>query len=130
MRKVNKIVSFILSRRFFSIALMLFLLGFLTVGNAFIYDEDASEMAIVSHSNDDDNKPDDNNKRPISSDEEKSSSSKSVSGNLTEEYLHEQELLLNLYVSSPCLPGDHVHTHGLGDDHSRLHCPPPDYILS
>lgn len=127
MNNIRKIAS--IGSRFISVGLMLFLLSFLTVGNLFIYDEDQVVVASTTTNDSGNNSTDNKNKQPISSEEEKPSTSKSLSGNLTEEYLHEHDLILHLYNTVIVTPsGDYVHTHGLGDDHSRLHCPPPDFL--
>lgn len=109
--------------------LMFFLLSFLTVGNLFIYSDSVSLVNTVTNSNDQKN-TDDSDKRPINTEEEKSSSSKSVSSNLTEEYIHDHDFFLHLYISSANTLNGHAYMHGLGDDYSLLHCPPPDCILS
>lgn len=105
--------------------LMMFLLSFLTVGNAFLYGQDIAEKHSSSAAaNADDDK--DSSKRPISSEEEKSS--KSPSTNLAEEFLHHHDLFLHLYTIVTIDVNTHLHQHGFGDDHSRLHCPPPDLM--
>jgi hypothetical protein len=129
MKRIKKIVSLVISRRFLSVVLMLFLLTFLIVGNSFIYNDDASLAGVVTNSGDNNNS-DDSDKRPITSEEEQSSSSKNISGNLTEEYLHEHDFLFHFHTSFSSLSGIYyIDTHGFGDDHSRLHCPPPDLFM-
>ncbi|HJU46462.1 MAG TPA: hypothetical protein VJ647_06740 [Chitinophagaceae bacterium] len=126
MKSTRKIASLKITGRYLSVLLMLFLLNFLTVGNWFVYGEPFSIAGVVIIGNDNSDACD-SDKRPITSEEEKSSS-KSISNNLTEEYLHDQDLFLHLYTLLASRHNGHVHSHGFGDDHSRLHCPPPDVL--
>ena len=128
MKSAGKIATLQTTGRILSVTLMLFLLSFLTVGNWFVYGDADIVTTAVTNSNDGTN--DDTNKIPISSEEEKPSSSKNVSSSLTEEYLHDHDPFLHLYTPLLNAHSDHIHTDGWGDDYSRLHCPPPDDILS
>jgi len=73
-----------------------------------------------------DKSTDDNgtSKRSMNPEEEKSSS-RSL-GSLTEEYLHEHDHFMHLYITTASPQHQYTHPHGFGDDHSTLDCPPPD----
>lgn len=102
---------------------MIFLMGVLTVGNAFLYNTDDQHISYSSPIDADDDI--DTSKRPIGPDEEKSSK-RVASGNLAEEYLHEHHPFVGLDDIIAHAENGYIHPHGFGDDHSRLHSPPPD----
>jgi len=66
----------------------------------------------------------DSRQQPLSPEEEKPS--RSVSNSLAEEYIHHGNILPAVFENN--LSSNHcsVHVYALGDDHSSLHCPPPD----
>jgi hypothetical protein len=103
---------------------MVFLLSFLTISNSVLFAGQACIEKKIPCPNQDD---DDCSKRPMNPEEEKSSS-RSISNSLNEEYLHEHDLFMHLYISEPLPAHYYVHPHGFGDDHSSLDCPPPDQV--
>jgi hypothetical protein len=122
MRDIKKILTIVPIGKILSVALMVFLLSFLTVGNAFLYGSKTTveKKAPSSEKSDEDGA----SKRSMNPEEEKSSSR--TLGSLTEEYLHEHDHFMHLYITTTAPQHQYIHPHGLGDDHSTLDCPPPD----
>ena len=124
MIETKKILTSVPVGKLLSMLVMMFLLGFLTVGNAFIYSNNFSvQSSAQANDNDQSN---DTSKRPISAEEEKSTSSRGLS-NINEEYLHEHDNLQHLSITITSSQHHQMHPHGYGDDHSSLDCPPPDF---
>ena len=124
MRDIKKILTIIPVGKLLSMMVMVFLLSFLTVSNAFLYGNNKVSVEQAAPSQDDQS-DDDCSKRPVSPEEEKSSSSRGLS-NINEEYLHEHDHFMHLYITATAPRHEYVHPHGFGDDHSSLDCPPPD----
>lgn len=125
-RGIKKITSVLLSGKFLPITLMMFLLSVLTVGNAFLYGQHETDQCVLCATANADDEDSNTCKSPVGSEEEKSS--KSPSTNLAEEYLHSHDLFLHLYTIITADVNTHLYQHGFGDDHSRLHSPPPDFM--
>lgn len=123
--RIKKYFSIVPPAKLSYALVMMFLLSFLTVANAFLFADNATNDTGISSSRSADDGG--TNKRPVNPEEEKPT--RSLSNTLTEEYIHHNDFFFGVYAAR--VPADYMHGHiyGLGDDHSTLDCPPPDHFF-